>query len=1396
MNKTITFLKFGFQNLRLFAMLLLGSGAALSFGQNYNTTTGHRLGCYSADWRGTCTNYAAAIEEVTIEDENGNVIYTKNADGCNDQTCVTQTTGVAGQHHSVVASTSAFTLSGGSKYKLFVTTSNPNGFTWTNSAAVYLDFNGDKDFEDAGEYIGRNPNFGAGTRIQFDINVPCGMQNGDIRLRIRSNAFNFNWNASTHSGGNPNYGETEDFNGTYNSPAIVNADFNMPDSAFVGTQALFTNTNQTGYISHKWTIDGTEINSTNADYIFSTGGVYDVKLVSENCVGLDSITKQFRVVEPQAPPVANFASDKNVVELYEVIQLYDLSSNGPTFWNWFVTNGVDTLDGDDILDFQGNFIGVNDQPIVESGDYFGALDVGSWDVCLEATNGYLGGSTSPVVCKKDYITVVQSIFELGPNQTTAATSGTLYDDGGELGDYTSTGGTQRFTIAPCGSDSLTLYFDMFDVNTNVNLKIYDGTNEAGTPRHTGEGFTSANLPPDSILSNTGSLHLVWDVVSNGRRDPGLAARWKSRIVNSDDPIADFDMGPNVLYNGVPFTFTNTSENVDANTVYEWTLTGPPGTVTKSSTDFSELFGLQTDGAYTLSLKLTTCDNKTSTVTKSFDVNKPDSPTEIDFTADNRRPALDGDVVFTALSDKANRWEWSFFPPTGVTEVAPLGSIRDNERTFKFSAPGAYAVQLKGYNSVDSALNEAQVVKTSYILVTENCTPTVRIKSQDVGISYVSIQDADKTGEKYENSSEVGQEGYTDYSDIGTIPVNYGGTYTVEVERNTTVNNITRAIWVDWNVDGDFTDPLEQVALDTFPNNNKKWTTNITIPTSAIAFDAQTTLRIGVAIDNNLNLPCGNSTRGDANVVGEFEDYSIRVINDGDIPVISLIGQDTIYVEQVATGDPVTYESDSATAVDPSQGDITPNIDMVTDLDQYLAGVYYEDYNVMDASGNEAEEVTRVIYVVADQTAPVITLNGTADTTIEVGTMWVDPLGTARDNKEGDLTSSIITSGMVNAELLGDYTITYFISDNQGNSSSTTRIVRVVDTQLPIIENASADKSGACWNVEVQLQNIFADITTATDNYNLLGSGLTLKADPASAQGGASVDTRFQGTTTVTYTATDESGNVATQCVDYVVRDYIAPVIDLNTLPTVEHNVNEIYTPVAATATDNLYNSTQISLTSTSNVDAYTLGTYQDTYTAIDAAGNESTKVRTVNVVDNESPVITGKSGGVLKLGVGSQYDAINSLNFSDNYDAPEDLLANLTTMYNDVNLQEAGLYSFIVETADNSGNESNQFTLYVDVRYEYEKVIAGVEDVNLDDLMSVSPNPSSGTININVNLPENENIDIAVYNSLGKQVVLVTNGEVKNNTYAIDLNNQANGIYYVKMNVKGSIVTKKIILNK
>ena len=74
--------------------------------------------------------------------------------------------------------------------------------------------------------------------------------------------------------------------------------------------------------------------------------------------------------------------------------------------------------------------------------------------------------------------------------------------------------------------------------------------------------------------------------------------------------------------------------------------------------------------------------------------------------------------------------------------------------------------------------------------------------------------------------------------------------------------------------------------------------------------------------------------------------------------------------------------------------------------------------------------------------PVISLIGSSSISIERGTTYSDAGATASDNIDGDITSSITTSGLVDTSTPGTYTITYSVSDAAGNSTSLSRTVIV------------------------------------------------------------------------------------------------------------------------------------------------------------------------------------------------------------------------------------------------------------------------------------------------------------------------------------------------------------------
>ena len=92
-----------------------------------------------------------------------------------------------------------------------------------------------------------------------------------------------------------------------------------------------------------------------------------------------------------------------------------------------------------------------------------------------------------------------------------------------------------------------------------------------------------------------------------------------------------------------------------------------------------------------------------------------------------------------------------------------------------------------------------------------------------------------------------------------------------------------------------------------------------------------------------------------------------------------------------------------------------------------------------------------IYVTEDSIAPVITLLGDATVSIEVGDTYIDAGATAKDNYDGDITSNIVTVSNVDTAIVGSYTVTYDVSDANGNAAATvTRIVTVEDA-LSVVE---------------------------------------------------------------------------------------------------------------------------------------------------------------------------------------------------------------------------------------------------------------------------------------------------------------------------------------------------------
>lgn len=107
----------------------------------------------------------------------------------------------------------------------------------------------------------------------------------------------------------------------------------------------------------------------------------------------------------------------------------------------------------------------------------------------------------------------------------------------------------------------------------------------------------------------------------------------------------------------------------------------------------------------------------------------------------------------------------------------------------------------------------------------------------------------------------------------------------------------------------------------------------------------------------------NVTDAAGNIAVEVVRNVHVITEDVTVPVISLIGEAVITLE---VGN--EYEDAGATADDNVQGDLTEAIviEGVENVDTATVGTYIVTYNVSDAAGNIAEEITREINVVSSE----------------------------------------------------------------------------------------------------------------------------------------------------------------------------------------------------------------------------------------------------------------------------------------------------------------------------------------------------------------------------------------------------------------------------------------------
>ncbi len=321
------------------------------------------------------------------------------------------------------------------------------------------------------------------------------------------------------------------------------------------------------------------------------------------------------------------------------------------------------------------------------------------------------------------------------------------------------------------------------------------------------------------------------------------------------------------------------------------------------------------------------------------------------------------------------------------------------------------------------------------------------------------------------------------------------------------------------------------------------------------------------------------------------------VTDETAPVLTLPADASIACG--ASSDPSA--TGTATATDGCGGDV-----IITYSDDATESGILRTWTATDACGNAASGV-QTITGSADTIAPVLTVP--ADATVACGAdTSVDVLGSATASDGCDLDPAVSFSDAVIAgPCAGSYLIerTWTAEDDNGNTASAVQVITVLDETAPVL-TVPADVVLGC------------GASTAPAN-----TGFATATDACSAPVAVTyADEHVDGSIIRTWTATDACGNAssAEQVIAASGGGGGAPVIHVNPIVATSAFVGQPVNypmPTATSACDS--NVTVVCSPAPGSIKGP--GLYQITCTAIDSAGNTSTKKFTLVVLESLRVVV-------------------------------------------------------------------------------------------------------------------------------------------------------------------------------
>jgi len=405
--------------------------------------------------------------------------------------------------------------------------------------------------------------------------------------------------------------------------------------------------------------------------------------------------------------------------------------------------------------------------------------------------------------------------------------------------------------------------------------------------------------------------------------------------------------------------------------------------------------------------------------------------------------------------------------------------------------------------------------------------------------------------------------------------------------------------------------------------------------------------------------------------------------------------------------------------------------------QFPVGTTTVTWTVRDVNGNTAQATQTV--TVYDNQAPTITAPADVTANADSGKCYATgvELGTAATGDNCSVAS--VDNDAPGQFPVGTTTVTWTVRDVNGNTAQATQTVTVYDNQAPVI-------SGCPGNMVVNVEpgtcqaTVSWEAPTATDNCTV--ASLTPTHAPGSVFN--------EGSTVVTYTAIDASGNMSKCSFIVTVTDNTPPAVTKGSIASCYQNVMDA--EVAAIAATEA-----VDACGTPILTAETVGTCSAIImvTARDGAGN-SASVSYETRIDNEAPVIgdiTAVEGTVnVKNGAATVVQGTvtikvtatdncglinarpsvslkNGANVEEATFVEENPSGTFTYTWN-VNATTAnGTWTVIVNAADGCQTSQEQFTLNVNkAQITGEVQLQGVTVASLNRSVVFKATDSNGTV--------------------------------------------------------------------